>query len=85
MLGLRRGAKDDTNDGDEDSESSGGEHGDETANGEDGDAECTPSCAPRVDSAQLVELESTKLEAMRSAIGLACSLMAVDDVLVDGR
>ena len=41
--------------------------------------------APHVEGARLVELESSKLEAMRAAVELACALVAVDDVLVDAR
>ena len=41
--------------------------------------------AVRVGRAQLVELESAKVEALRAAVQLACALVAADDVLVDAR
>ena len=49
----------------------------------DGDGESIRTV--RVARAWVAELESTKLEAMRSAVELASALLGVDGVLVDER
>eukprot|EP00966_Prymnesium_polylepis_P203363 4711476-Prymnesium_polylepis.1 len=70
---------DDDSDSDDGSEGDGGEG--EGAKG----GEARAGRPVRVESALLVELESSKLEAMRAAVEVACALMAVDSVIVDSR
>ena len=63
----------------------GGDDGSDHSDGDEVGANARGGGCVAVEAAHVVELESTKSQALRSAVEIACALVGVDGVFVDVR